>query len=117
MTTNTRREPFVDAEVGECLPLRGSAESLNEPRGIVGKARATLPQPNAEGERPAWLTATEAAQYLSVEPRTVLFWARQGKLRGFKLSGTKRHVWRFRHSDLDAMLMGPSVALRGKGAQ
>jgi excisionase family DNA binding protein len=59
----------------------------------------------------AWLTATEAAQYLKVEPRTLLLWARQGKVKGFTLSGTRRHVWRFRHVDLDGMLTEPSVAL------
>jgi len=57
-----------------------------------------------------WLTASEAAQYLKVEPRTLLLWAREGKVKGHVLSGTRRHVWRFRHVDLDAMLIGPSVA-------
>jgi excisionase family DNA binding protein len=94
MTTDAKREPFVDAI-----------------------AAGASHQPNTEHRRPVWLTAREAAQYLSVEPRTVLLWTRQGRLRGFKLSGTKRHVWRFRHCDLDAMLTGPSVALRTKGAQ
>jgi len=41
----------------------------------------------------------------------MLLWARQGKVKGFTLSGVRRHVWRFRHVDLDAMLTGPSVAL------
>jgi excisionase family DNA binding protein len=57
-----------------------------------------------------WLTATEAAAYLQVEPRTLLMWARQGKIKGYVLSGTIRHVWRFRQVDLDAMLTEPSVA-------
>jgi excisionase family DNA binding protein len=65
----------------------------------------------------AWLTASEAAQYLKVEPRTLLLWARQGKVKGFTLSGTRRHVWRFRHVDLDGMLTEPSVALHTKGVQ
>ena len=115
MTTNTEHGPLVDGQAGVRTRLRGS--SFNEPREIGGEAHATLPQPNAEHRRPAWLTAREAARYLSVEPRTVLLWARQGKLKGFTLSGTKRRVWRFRHCDLDAMLTGPSVALRTKGAQ
>lgn len=62
-----------------------------------------------------WLTANEAALYLKVKPRTVLLWARQGNLKGFPLSGAKRHVWRFRRCDLDAMLMPPSGALYAKG--
>ena len=56
-----------------------------------------------------WMTADEAAEYLKVDRRTLLEWARQGKAKGFQLSGTKRHVWRFRQLDLDAMLV-PSSA-------
>jgi excisionase family DNA binding protein len=59
--------------------------------------------------RSIWMTATEAARYLKVQPRTLLLWARQGKLKGFALSGTKRRVWRFRQTDLDAILLSPSV--------
>ena len=63
-----------------------------------------------------WLTASEAAGYLRVKVRTLLLWARQGKVKAYALSGTKRHIWRFRASDLDAMLVGPSVPC-SKGAQ
>jgi excisionase family DNA binding protein len=57
-----------------------------------------------------WLTASEAAQYLKVKPRTLLQWGREGKIPAHKLSGTKRCVWRFLKSELDAMLM-PSSAV------
>lgn len=57
-----------------------------------------------------WLTANEAAEYLRVKPRTLLLWARQGKAKAYQLSGIARHVWRFRQSDLDAML-APSSAV------
>ena len=59
-----------------------------------------------------WLTASEAAQYLRVEPRTLLMWARQGRVKGYILSGTMRVTWRFRAEDLDATMSPPSVALR-----
>jgi len=59
-----------------------------------------------------WLTATEAAQYLRVEPRTLLMWTRHGKVKGYILSGTKRVTWRFRPEDLDATMSPPSVALK-----
>jgi len=49
-----------------------------------------------------WLTAAEAASYLKIKGRTLLLWARQGKVRGYTLSGTRRRVWRFRSADLDA---------------
>jgi len=59
-----------------------------------------------------WLTASEAAQYLRVEPRTLLMWARQGRVKGYVLSGTQRVTWRFRAEDLDATMSPPSVALK-----
>ena len=61
-----------------------------------------------------WLTAAEAALYLKVRTRTVVLWVRQGKLKGYALSGAKRHVWRFRAADLDRMMVEPSVALRNR---
>ena len=58
-----------------------------------------------------WLTATEAAQYLKVQPRTILKWAKQGTIPAHALSGCKRVTWRFLKSELDrAMLAPPSVA-------
>jgi len=62
-----------------------------------------------------WLTAGEAAAYLKVKPRTVLQWAKEGKLRGHVLSGTKRCTWRFRLSDLDAKMLPPSAAIEHGG--
>jgi len=56
-----------------------------------------------------WLTSAEAALYLKVERRTLLQWVRQGKVRAYILSGTQRHVWRFKTTDLDAMLSVPAV--------
>jgi len=61
-----------------------------------------------------WLTAEEAARYLKIERRTLLLWVRQGKVKGYSLSGAKRRVWRFQYGDLDAMLTGPSAALESK---
>lgn len=56
-----------------------------------------------------WMTAAEAARYLKVRPRTVLAWARQGKLKAYTLSGTRRITWRFRLCDLDTALLESSV--------
>jgi excisionase family DNA binding protein len=56
-----------------------------------------------------WLTAKEAAQYLKVSPRTIVEWARSGKVIGHTLSGFERHVWRFRIDELDAILCSPAV--------
>jgi excisionase family DNA binding protein len=57
-----------------------------------------------------WLTATEAAAYLKVQPRTILAWAKRGTIPAHRLSGCKRITWRFRREDLDAMLNPPSAA-------
>jgi excisionase family DNA binding protein len=64
----------------------------------------------ATQQKSEWLTAAEAAQYLKVQARTLLMWARQGKVKGYTLSGTHRITWRFRVGDLDATLLAPSVA-------
>ena len=52
-----------------------------------------------------WLTASEAAAYLNFKVRKIHLWARQGRLQGYPLSGTQRHIWRFLRSDLDAIVM------------
>jgi excisionase family DNA binding protein len=56
-----------------------------------------------------WLTAEEAAEYLKVKKRSLLLWTRQGKVRGYALAGTKRRIWRYRKSDLDAALLANPV--------
>ena len=56
-----------------------------------------------------WLTAREAAAYLKIRPRTIVAWAKEGKVQGYRLSGCKRITWRFRREELDAMLSGPSA--------
>lgn len=55
-----------------------------------------------------WLTAAEAAAYLKIRVRTLLLWVRQGKVRAHALSGTQRHVWRFRREELDAAFFQPA---------
>lgn len=52
----------------------------------------------------SWLTTQEAAELLSIQPRTLLLWARQGKVKAYALCGNKRHTWRFRPDDLNTLL-------------
>jgi excisionase family DNA binding protein len=85
-------------------PLPRPQESVERRLTIVAKQGAQ-PQTAASSE---WLTTAEAAGYLKVQPRTLLLWTRQGKVKGHALSGTARHVWRFRREDLDAALFQPS---------
>jgi excisionase family DNA binding protein len=61
-----------------------------------------------------WITATEAANYLRVKPRTVLKWAKEGRIPAHPLSGSKRVTWRFLKAELDAMLSVPSAAELGR---
>lgn len=58
-----------------------------------------------------WLTAAEAADYVKLNRRSFLRLVRNGEIRGYVLCGTKRRVWRFRKSDLDAMLLARSVGM------
>ena len=62
-----------------------------------------------------WLTAAEAAQYLRVAHRTILDWAKTGKIPAHRLSGTQRCTWRFRADELDGAIMAtPSAAKNGE---
>lgn len=51
---------------------------------------------------------------LCASPRTMLKWAKDGKIPGDRLSGSKRITWRFLQSELDAMLTLPSAANSGE---
>lgn len=66
---------------------------------------------------PTWLTAKEAAAHLRIEPRTLLQWARQGKVKGYVLSGSERITWRFLQVDLDATMVLPSVVSETRRTQ
>ena len=57
-----------------------------------------------------WMTATEAAQYLRVQPRTILKWAKAGTIPAHRLSGCKRVTWRFLKSELDSAMLNPPSA-------
>ncbi len=63
----------------------------------------------ADAPYSTWLTAAEAAQYLKIKTRTLLFWARSGKVKAYPLIGIKRRVWRFRQCDLDTTLFASAV--------
>ena len=56
-----------------------------------------------------WLNTTEAAQHLKIKPRTLVVWAREGKVPGHRLSGNQRATWRFLRHELDAMLNSSSA--------
>jgi len=57
-----------------------------------------------------WMTAHEAAQYLRVAHRTILEWAKTGKIPAHRLSGTRRCTFRFRAEELDSAMMAPPSA-------
>jgi len=64
----------------------------------------SVTQARCAAEHRTWLTAAEAARYLNVKARTILLWARQGKVKAYALSGAQRRVWRFLHADLEALV-------------
>ena len=88
------------------------------------QSSAPIPKPGQKADQPSitpsaeeWLTAAEAAAHLKVKPRTILQWAKDGKICGHVLSGTKRCTWRFLRSELDAILSAPSAALTNRRIQ
>jgi excisionase family DNA binding protein len=56
-----------------------------------------------------WMTVDEAAVYLKVLKRTLLAWIRDGKVKAYSLSGTKRRVYRLRKEDIDSGLLAKPV--------
>ncbi len=75
------------------------------------------------GTQSVWLTAREAALYVRVSHRTILEWAKTGRIPAHRLSripahrlsGTDRITWRFRAEELDgAMMAAPSAAKNGE---
>lgn len=63
-----------------------------------------------------WLNSTEAVEHLKIKPRTLVLWAREGKIPGHRLSGNQRVTRRFLRQELDAMLK-PSSAVPAEGRQ
>ena len=84
---------------------------MPQPSAPFSKPGQKVDQPAITPSAEEWLTASEAAAHLKVKPRTILQWAKDGKIRGHVLSGTKRCTWRFLRSELDAILAAPSAAL------
>jgi hypothetical protein len=50
-----------------------------------------------------------AAKYLSIEKRMLMDRARSGQLPGHPLPGSKRKIWRFKLSELDACMQAQSA--------
>ena len=74
----------------------------SDPNHSPGQSVAQSP---FDAKRSTWLTAAEATAYLNFKGRTILLWARQGRLKAYALTGTQRRVWRFLKSDMDLAVM------------
>lgn len=66
---------------------------------------ACAPQPHY------WITSAQAAELLKIKTHTILFWARQGKIKACPFTGVERRVWRFLQSDLDAILINSRLVI------
>ena len=77
--------------IGNVLAAQSRSDRTQSASQIISSRNGTL----------EWLTVAEAARYLKVKNRTLLFWVRLGKVKGYPLSGTQRHTWRFLKVDLD----------------
>ena len=86
------------------MKTRGELVSMQCANRAENAARSFQPQPQTE-----WLTVNEAADHLRVKARTLLLWTREGKIRGYALSGTRRRVWRYVRAELDAAVFGRPV--------
>lgn len=78
---------------------------MNIPNQHADSCPSSQRETSLDPTRTMWLTSAEAAAFLNFKPRTILFWARQGRIKAYALTGTRRRVWRFLRSDLQAMVM------------
>lgn len=81
---------------------------------VIPNSELVPNQPDT-GNGPAtkkFIGAAEAAQRLNISPRTLLRWAREGRVPAHPLSGTKRRNWRFVAAELDAWGLGKVNSLR-----
>jgi excisionase family DNA binding protein len=93
----TKRSPTQSVVTSEQLSIRSDfGESRSDQTQSASQIISSCNNGTLE-----WLTATEAARYLKVKSRTLLFWVRVGKIKGYPLSGTQRRTWRFLKVDLD----------------
>lgn len=83
---------------------KGALVSMQSVNRAEQGARSFEPQQQTE-----WLTVQEAANHLRVKARTLLLWTRQGKINGYALSGSRRRVWRYLRTELDAAVLGRPV--------
>ena len=79
--------------------------SRTSPSAPYNASRTLAAEISSDAPHSTWLTAAEAARHLKIKTRTLLFWARSGKIKAYSLTGSKRHVWRFLQSDLDDILI------------
>lgn len=63
----------------------------------------TRPSEDKRDRPDDWLTTEEVAALVKLKPATVAKYAREGRLRGFKLLG---RCWRFRRSDVESLVPG-----------
>jgi excisionase family DNA binding protein len=90
--------------------LSAESNALQFPARVKDIDNSDRKNATAEPAVSEWLTAEEAAQYLKVKPRTALKWAKEGRIPGHSLCGSKRVTWRFLKSELFSMLASPPAA-------
>jgi excisionase family DNA binding protein len=83
---------------------------MRQQKNAIAVFPAPLSQTQQRTDVLEWLTAAEAAQHLKVKTRTLLHWVKQGKVKGYALSGTERRTWRFLRADLDAGLLANPIS-------
>jgi excisionase family DNA binding protein len=62
------------------------------------------------------LTAREVAEQLGFSVDTVLRWTREGRLRGYRISGTKHGRLRYREDELEALLAERATGATDRGS-
>lgn len=85
--------------------------SRTSPAAPYDASRTSAAELSSDAPHSTWLTAAEAARYLKIKTRTILFWAWCGKIKAYSMTGATPSVWRFAQRDADAILIHSSLVL------
>jgi helix-turn-helix protein len=60
--------------------------SRTSPSAPCNSSRTLAAELSSDAPHSTWLTAAEAARYLKIKTRTILFWVRSGRIKAYSLT-------------------------------
>ena len=85
---------------------------LNDP-GVRGNEFGHSDERSIQDTQEPFVSAEIVAEFLSIERRMVLDWARSGTLPAHPLGYGRKRIWRFRLSEVEAAVLGSKKPVKG----